>query len=392
MNITAKNRSRLLSISANTSRQLTVAAINMAIPLWVVWMSSKEIWGAFVSLLLFVLIAQQVVNWGNKEYLVREFSQSPARIAKEHSAILTTRFPLVLLFTAMAAIWFPMEYIGYIFLWLAGRFLTQSCEALVVFEKDFNASLWIEIACVGFFFALFWFWQVSLFMVLAFYSLYQFIRGIAYFFRFRRFVKSGSLEFKKPFFKKALPFFLLSVLGFLVSKADVYAVDYFTPSTVTAEYQIINSLLVFVASASAFVYAPFTKNLYRSNVEVVQRTHRLVIISGLAIIPPALVCIHYVLLFYLAVSFSWPFYALAILYIFPHFAYGTKVISLFRENREKRVIAILASSAICNIAVSSVLLYFGYGIIGALAGAVAAQFLNWFLFSRRTAQKYQSKT
>src|SRR5690606_4288142 len=120
------------------------------------------IWGAFVSLLLFVLLAQQVVNWGNKEYLVREFSQGPGKIAKRYSEILFTRLPLVLIFTALAAIWFPIEYIGYIFLWLAGRFFTQSCEALIVFEKDFNASLWIEIACVGLFLAVFWFWSVSL--------------------------------------------------------------------------------------------------------------------------------------------------------------------------------------------------------------------------------------
>src|SRR5690606_14149000 len=157
------------------------------------------------------------------------------------------------------------------------------------------------------------------------------------------------------------PFFLLAVLGVLVSKAAVYAVADFTPETVTAEYHIIHSLVAFVASASAFVYAPLTKSLYRSNVEVAQSTHRPVMMSALALIPAGLVCIHYGLWFYLAVRFSWAFYVLAVLYIFPHFAYGTKVISLFREHREKRVIAILASSAVCNIGASFVLLYFGYG-------------------------------
>lgn len=379
-----KNRNRLLSISGNALRQLLVSAINMVIPILVIRYSSKETWGAFVSLLLFTLIAQQFINWGNKEFLIRKFSAEPGKIATDYSAVLFTRFPIVAVFAIVAVLYFPAEYGGFIFLWLLGRFFTQSAEALVVFEKSFGASLAIELCCFALFCGAYWFLDpdTSVVCVLAVYAGYQFIKGAMYFGLFRRFVSFAAFRSEKAYFKEALPFFLLSVLGFLVSKADVYLVDYFSSDSVTAEYQVINSLLVFVSSVSAFIYVPFTKNIYRNNEEVVRKTNRLVMLCGLAIIPPALVCIHYILLFYLEVTFPWQFYILCFLYIFPAFAYGMKIIGLFRLNREKKVIACLSFSAVCNIVLSGFFLYLGYGIMGALLGSVIAQFLNWYLFGR----------
>jgi hypothetical protein len=377
----SKTLNRIGFISNNVIRQLLVSAFNVVIPFLVIHFGSKEIWGKFVPMLLFSLLAIQVINWGNKEYQLRQFSRFPNKIGVDYSTILATRLPLVFGFGIIGFFMFPILQAGFILLWVLGRFLIHSAEALVIFEKEFNTSIVIEsgsffVFCLSFFYLRS---SLGLFPLLVLYSLYQLIKGLGYFFFFRNYLIT-NISFDIAFYKSAFPFFLLSILGFLASKVDVYIIANLGNKITTADYQIINSLLVFIMSLSAFMYVPFTKNIYRNTDSVIGKTGRLLLLSGLLIVPAGLISVYVILKYYLHLNLPLIFYPIAFAYVFPAFAYGIDVVNLFRLQKEKTVVGFLFIGAVANAALSALFLYNGFGITGALAGSAIAQIIVLILF------------
>ncbi len=376
-------------ITGNAIRQMLVSVFNMAIPFIVIHYSSKETWGAFVSPLLFTLLVLQFINWGNKEYLLRDLSLQPNKIASLYTTNLGTRLPLVFIFGIIALFVFPLHFGIWIFLWILGRFLNHSAEVLVIYDKAFQQSVAIE----GFSFLLFCGAvlllknHIDIFVLLVLYSVYQLIKGLAYGALFLNYIHFKNIQMDFNYYTKAFPFLLLSLLGFLASKVDVYIVEHFGNTIATSEYQIINSLLVFVMSVSAFVYAPFTKNIYRLNSEIADKTKQWLLLTGIVIVTLALLLIYCILEFYLLVRVPNVFYTIAFLYVIPSFIYGIEIVNLFRMKKEKKVVQLLFIGALTNAALSALLLNLGYGITGALTGSAIAQWLVLVLIKMKTFEK-----
>jgi len=354
----------------------------MATPFLVISFSSKIVWGSFVSPLLYTLFATQVINWGNKEYVLRQFSLAPNKMKEQYTKILFSRLPLVFIFAGIALFWYPIPYAFWLFLWLFGRYLYHSAEALIVYDKKFNSSIAIELGSfVAFLLPVYFFQQrIELSFLLLAYSLYQLGRGVAYFLLFYNYLTFPYFRIDFLYFKSALPFFLLSILGFLASKVDVYLVNHISNRVMTSEYQIINSLLVFIMSVSAFIYAPFTKNIYRNNHNVVLKTQKTLALVGLGLVPVALVIMHFVLWYFLTINGSFLFYAVAFFYVYPSYVYGIDVVILFKNHQEKKVVLYLTVGAVANSVLSALFLYLGYGITGALFGGAVAQVFVLILF------------
>jgi hypothetical protein len=365
--------------------QILISVWGIALPFMVIKFASKEAWSAFVPVLLYTLMAAQLINWGNKEYLMRQFSEQPGRIAMNFTNVLVARLPLVWLSWLIGFMFFPAPYMLCILLWLTGRFLSHSAEVLVVYQKSFKQSILIESICFGGFCLAFLLtahdnrngdWLLLLF------SFYQLAKGLCFTYLFREFIRTKTFSADFNFFRRAFPFLLLSAFGFLGSKADVYMVAYFCDEIVTSDYQVVNSLLVFIFSTSAFLYAPFTKNIYRNQENVLKKGRKIVALSGLVIIPVGLGFTHFVLQYYLKLFMPWHFYLLAFLYIYPSFIYGMRVVGYFRARNEKSVIKNLLLVAVCNACFAALFLSRGYGIEGALAGGVLSQWLACWLFRR----------
>lgn len=374
---------RTLSISKNVMRQIITSAAAMAFPLMVVHNGSKELWGTFVSLLLFSLISLQVINWGNKEYLLRRFSVKPSAISSDYSRILFTRFHLVLIFAILGFIIFPLSYGFFVLLWLCGRFFNHSVESLILIEKKFNSVLVIELSSFSLLSVCLYISKsnLDLHILLVFYSIYQFLKGMVYLLLFKSYLSIGDFKIDLGYFKRAYPFFLLSIFGFLASKIDVYIVERLCDTVTTSEYQIINSLLVFTMSIGAFIYTPFTKNIYRNNEEVVAKFRVLLLISGLIIVSVSLLGIYILLQYFFDFHHSLLFYAIAFIYAFPSYVYGIDVIDSFKSNREKRVVWFILSGIVTNTVLSTLFLNLNFGLIGVLAGGAVAQVLVLVLFT-----------
>lgn len=365
----------------------------MAIPFLVIHFSQKEIWGSFVSILLYTLFAVQVINWGNKEYVLRLFSLLPNKIKKNYSRILFTRLPLVFLFTLGSLFFFPVSYAFYIFIWMLGRYFNHSTEALVIYEKKFNASIIIETVSFLVFLLPFYLLKndFGIYSLLVNYSFYQFIRGTGYFVLFQKYLSAENVKIDTSYYKQAFPFFLLSVLGFFTSKIDVYSIDYFENRTIVANYQVLNSLLVFSMSVSAFIYTPFTKNIYRNNKTTVAKIQKQLSLLGLFLVPVALLVIYFITVFYLKTQLSFWFYSIAFLYVYPSFIYGIKIVELFKNHKEKTVIKILLTGAVINTIISTILVYLNYGMSGALLGAAIAQLVQLALTTKTSLFRYFEK-
>jgi len=380
---------RLGHISANALRQLLASAYNMSVPLIVVRFASKAVWGSLVPMLLFSLLALQAINWGNKEFMLRRFSNAPNRVSEDFSRNLATRFPLVVLACIAGVFWFGPAMGICLAGWIFGRFLFHAAEPLVIYEKAFNAATAIETASfLAFAAGLFLLGRnIGAWQLAVLYSGYQLLKGLAFAVIFRRCIAIKNLAFEWDYFRRAWPFFLLSVLGFLASKIDVYLFTRYSDAATLADYQIINSLLVFEMTLSSFLYAPFTRNVYRSNEAFISKTRKLLLLFGVLVVPPALFIFHLVLVYYLHISMPMVFYVAAFAYVFPSFAYGIEVINLFRLHREKTVVYILFAGALSNALLSGLLLHEGFGIVGALTGSALAQLIALVCFKSVVREK-----
>ena len=354
----------------------------MVIPFIVIHYSTKEIWGEFVSFLLYTLLVTQISNWGNKEYLLRKFSETPNKIKQDFSTVFVSRFPLIILFVIAGLFFFPIRFGFYIFLWILGRFLIHSFEALIIFDKKFKASVLIEIGSFLVFGLTFYTNKsvLDLKYLVILYSLYQLLKGVCYLILFKNYFTFKNIKITLNYFKVSFWFFILSVLGFLASKIDVYIMERFGNKIITSDYQIINSLLVFIMSITTFIYSPFTKNIYRNNVLVIEKTKKTISLLGLIIVPISLLMISYILRYFLNLDFSFWFYIIAFCYVFPSYLYGLEIVDLFKKHQEKTVVIYLLFGAVSNAFLSSLFLYLNYGIIGALLGSAMAQILVLLLF------------
>ncbi|WNM19374.1 polysaccharide biosynthesis protein [Flavobacterium capsici] len=379
-----KNKSlkKLSLISSNAIRQVLVSLFGLIIPFLVIHFSDKEIWGSFVSILLFSLLVLQFINWGNKEYLLRKFSEQPNKIGAAFSENMTTRFPLVVIFSITGFLFFPIQFGFWIVIWLVGRFLNHSVEALILFQKEFDKSIVIEVGSFIIFGVSFYFLKakIDVYSLLIIYSSYQFFKGFFYFIIFKKFFLLQKSVFKIDYFKSSFPFFLLSILGFLASKIDVYIIENIGNNTITAEYQIINSLLVFTMSITVFIYAPFTKMLYRNTDNVIEKSQKALATIGLVIVPVALFVISIILKYYIKTNFGFIFFLIAFMYVYPSYVYGLDIVNLFKQHQEKTVVRNLLLGVITNTLLSSLFLYLDYSIVGVLFGSALAQVLVLILF------------
>ncbi|MBI5566993.1 MAG: hypothetical protein HY870_18995, partial [Chloroflexi bacterium] len=77
---TPRFRRRLILVSANIANGLLLPLLNPLISIFVVRLASIELWGEYVALLIGLQLAAHIIGWGNKDYLLRQFSFSPARL------------------------------------------------------------------------------------------------------------------------------------------------------------------------------------------------------------------------------------------------------------------------------------------------------------------------
>ncbi|MEZ4827464.1 MAG: hypothetical protein R3C61_14465, partial [Bacteroidia bacterium] len=223
-------------------RNLVVPVLNISISLLVIRSSSRELWGNFISILIWVNLALHILSWGSREYLLRQFSQTPSLAGAWWYENFFTRLlilPLAALF--FLAMHLPIQIFWGVLLWLAAGFVAQSWEVVGVFQKRFGPAILAEF--VGFlgigYGVFFWETEISVEKMVALYSFSALLKAVITTAAFRRrdFVRH-RFSINKQQLSGALPFLLLGLTGMLNNRVDLYMVSARMGEEQVAVYQV----------------------------------------------------------------------------------------------------------------------------------------------------------
>ncbi|MBC8159971.1 MAG: hypothetical protein H7Z42_02025 [Roseiflexaceae bacterium] len=382
----AKLRRRGTQIVTSAANALLLPLLNPIVSLLVVRLATPALWGEFVAAAIIAQLGAHIVGWGNKEYLLREFSLHPAQIARAWQSSLLTR---LLLFVAFCVVLLALGVAPLrtllLALWCAGMVLDQSFDALVQFRRAFVFALIVDIcALVAMAGGVGWLGRgLTLDLLLAMFALASLASAAALALRFRAVAfapRHAALDF--GYLRAALPFFLLGLSGMLQSRADLYVVNAFMPRAEVAQYQVLTNLLIYVQTAAYLVLAPFAKSIYRlPNVTVTRIALRLFTL-GLALLAPALGAVVVTLKLY-GFTVAPTLLLIGGLFVMPAFFYLPIIYGLYRAGRQNEVLAVNLVGIGVSVGVSVLLLPY-LGSLGALIGSATAQWVMLAMYGARS--------
>ncbi|TAE83062.1 MAG: hypothetical protein EAY81_08685 [Bacteroidetes bacterium] len=229
----------------------------------VIYYTSLANWGAFISIYLVWSICVLLINSGTKEFLVKSVSQSPAHIWPVVSHNTTLRLLLSLVSVAIIVA-FPFGSLtekAAMVVVILFRVLTSTFEGIIVYEKAFKQSFFIELLSFVVIVVLIVTGSYTDALlpdhILAFIIAGDLVKIICYEWLFGLFkhyvVQSFSIA---QSIKQMLPFLGVGIIGFVMNKADLYLFGLFiTNKELIGQYHILNTLsnLLIVVISSLIV-------------------------------------------------------------------------------------------------------------------------------------------
>lgn len=374
---------RARAAAANTANNLLPLIFTPVISLLVIRQSSAAQWGAFVAVMVTVQLGAHIVAWGNQEYLLREFSRAPARIAGAWQSSLITRSAL-LVCLALMALWLYPGQAGWIIVWGAALVWRQSFNVLVTYKRDFTFAALVEVAGLAVMITAVFLnsdnlstdWLIRLF------ALTSLARSAALLWRFRRVVWGGHGRFNFPYFRLAFPFFLLGFAGMLNSRLDLYLVSLYLPAAEVGSYQVFANFLLYLQSLAAFMLLPFVKTIYRVRYPTIRKISLTSGGLGLLITPPAMILLYALLTYLYGIHLPPPIYLFGALAVWPIFFFLPVIYALYKAERETAVLQVNAISI--GLALCLNLLWLPrWGLLGVVMAMATVKWVVLFIYLAR---------
>jgi O-antigen/teichoic acid export membrane protein/SAM-dependent methyltransferase len=374
----ARFRRRALAVATFSLNNLLLPFLTPIASLLVVRLASVELWGEFVGVMVVVQLGTHVVAWGNKDYLLREFSRNPAAIAHTWQTSLVTRLALLAALSPIVfALGFPVPRGALMLAWGLGIVLDQAFDVVVLYRKDFAYSLAVDLggllALVGA--ILVWGAHVGLDGLLALWAMANLAQSVALGLRYRSLWQDWSGRFAVRYFRRASIFFGLGLSGLLQSRIDLYSVNAFLPRREVGQYQVVINLVLYAQSVAGFVLTPFVKELYRLNGATIARLAVRLSALGMALLGPMLLAAYAVVTHLYAFDVSPLFWLIAIPLVLPIYAYLPIIYALFKADRQSTVLKVNLLGTAANLACNLVLMP-RWGLPGAAVASAAAQLVT----------------
>ena len=364
----------------NILKQVLGQILNLALSVFIFRYYSKELWGEFSSYFLFIGITTVVISWGNKDFLIREFSKNPNKITYNFYLLFNTRLLLLVPSLLITLLVFPYTISCFFILWIVSAYISQSLEVFWVYKRDYYKSILIEIISFVFLIGFLCFFTITRNNLIAFYSYYQLIKALLYASIYYSELKNYHFNINKKYFYLTISFFVLSLVGFLQSRIDFIMITFFETNKNIAIYQIISTYFILIHALGTFLIFPYIKNIYRLEKKAVANFQKLISLISPIVVTLCLVflflIIHYVYLIELDIYY----YLLGFLITFPPYLYTIKILMLYKVNKQHIVLHIGIKAIIINSCISFLLLYFGWGLKGALIGSAVAQFFTAYQY------------
>jgi O-antigen/teichoic acid export membrane protein len=389
----SKFTKRFVIILLNGFNTIAPQLTNMVISYLVISFVSSEFWGSVVYIIILLDFAFNIISWGNKPFLIQEYSLSPQSINHLWRTSFTSRIIWLLLFIVVIFFFnYSLQIKLCLVLWVIARYIYQSFDALILFNKNFVFSVLTELTglCVLLIPVMLFRNTLTLSVIISLYTLSVLIKsGIAIIY-YRKIVVGELFSKTKPkyhfktslnYFIVSFPFLLLTFSGMLQSKTDLYTVAYFLKKTDVAHYQIYLGFLGLSQLIASLFLSPFARNIFRLSKNSLKKLERLFITAGVFISFFLTVFIYFLLTYIYHFSFSFYMYLLGYLYVLAFYLYLLKNYEFGRQRKQGMVALFSFIGSFVNFLFGIILTPL-LGIEGALLSAVISQFFMVLIFHK----------
>ncbi len=368
---------RLFPIAFSTLKSFSPLLVNFTLSVIVIRYYSESLWGSLSQLLLLLNLLLLVTSWSNKEYLLREFSKTPALIKEIFWSVFFTRFILLIPIILVFVLFYQPEpaLLSPALLLVLLRFTNNSFEPLYTYFKKFGLTFTADLLAL----------TTACFLIFYFYPELN-LNGLCWILAIIEIIKLlwyGTLLRKEifwpqkinicfTFFLKSAPFFAVGIISFMQSKTDQFLINYFLPDADKAVYQVLTNLLILLTAVPTYIASPFMKNIYRMKQETLNALTKKIFLLGCIIVPAGVVGISIVLSSVYKIKLTNSIYMLSILYALPAFYFSFKLYQLFKAREDKKAATIIFIAFLINAGAGFFLIP-TYGIAGGLSSSILSQ-------------------
>jgi len=352
------------------------------ISLLVIRLVDIELWGQFVFYLLTIEVITMVLNWGQRAYLMREFSLQPQHIGSLLSTTLLARVPLLIGALLVLLIWPDFRiYFSSLFLWLTFKWLANLFESLIKFNRTYWHSILAEAIamCVAICYLLYHYQTVTMSEVIFAFALSSFARLIVLSPLLKNLTRikfSWIALFSN--LKVTLPIFAISIAALLQVKGDLYTATFMLDDIELAKYQVMISFLVLGQTIAWMILGPFQKNIYRWKESSLTELKRKYLILGILISSIFSVLLLFGLRIFYQIEIEFWYSILFFAYMLPLYFYLIESQLMLKLKQEKKLLKFSFFAAVVNICAAILLIQF-FDIVGALISGILGSLLMGLL-------------
>ncbi len=384
---------RGLYIIKSGVRSFLPAIFSVVLSVLIIKLFSKALWGDFVKYNIYLLSSSMIYSFGNKEFLLKEFSKTPSKIKLLFNEAFTSRLPFLFLTMLGAVILYPQSsHLAFMILLLSG-YVCNAFSTLVIYNKNFSTAILIELLAFSVFVSLIWISKPS--TIVSLFNLFAIQYGLKmalYMLLIKNMgLQLSPLNFSFHYIKKTVPFFLIGLIGFINTKVDLFLIIYFEKNETIALYQIITNFFIMVQSLSVIISLPFTKHIYRLKYDLLLKIENRIRLFAPLFITLCLLFTYFIIVLVYGFNFNALFYVFGFFIIFPSYWLLIRYFVLFKNGKEMLISKISLISVLINFMSSLVLLKLGYGMLGVIAGSALASVATVFMFFLIKKSTYERK-
>jgi hypothetical protein len=202
---------RLITIGINTIQGYANPAFNFLIVVFGIKIFGKEAWAELINVMIWVFFISFVFGWGNRDHLLRTYSENPSKMYHAFFSNLLSRC-MLLPFATVFFFFFPTTIAAWAIVLIYLLFLYNSLSTLVVYHQNFGAQLLAEVIGFGIIFgSIFYIETFDLSSFLQIYVVATFCKLLVLSLQLNFWKESFSVKISLQEFKLGLPFFILGL-------------------------------------------------------------------------------------------------------------------------------------------------------------------------------------
>ena len=368
---------RIKTVSLYGFGQAIPMVAQLIISLLIIKKHSTALWGAYVTLFLWVNFLILFAYFGNKSYLLKQFSEQPGKIHTLWLSNFSTRF-FVFLLTGVAVFFIPLfeSHQWLVLFWMFLLYYNQSFEVLILYQTDFKFNFITEFIRNSLVILALLFFKETLQLELFLYIILSglIIKTLCYTIYYRKIFVNTPIVLDKQSLVASIPFLIPMALGTIRTKIDsYYGTIYFTKEDLST-YQIFISLIGLIQLGSAYMINPFIKTFYRISKKTRTIIEKQFVYLGIGIGVIITAAIYGIITYVYEFAFSTTSYVLAYLFVSTLFIHLLLINEFYKNNKQIQVAYITGIVALIQV-------IFGYFIIdtyqatGALTIKVIGQWM-----------------